>query len=197
MNHRPLLIGGVAVPFVYFASQAAAILLNPGYNLASQQPSELGCCNANLTAVANVGFMATGVAAILGGLGLFIGLRRVGGNVLLAAMAGVGLVLFGVAMTMSGLFPLPSPLHYGFGFMLAGILAPAFGVLAFKDGGASRWIVFAGFVASLVIVALSLGLGGIVSEANVGLFARALALIAFPTIAYLCWSVMQRTKPAA
>lgn len=196
MNHRTLLIGGVAVPFLYFASQIAAVLLNPGYNLASQQPSELGCCNANLSVVANVGFVATGVAAILGGLGLFAGLRRLGGNVVIAALAGLGLALFGIAMTMSGVFPLPNPLHYGFGLMLAGILAPFFGALAFKNGGAARWIVLCGFVASLVIVALSLGIGGIVSETNVGLFARALALVAFPTISYLCWSVMQGTKAA-
>lgn len=195
MNNRTLLISGVAVPLLYFAGQAAAVLLNPDYNLVSQRPSELGCCNANLTAVANVGFIATGVAAILGGAGLFVGLRRVGGNTVLAAMAGLALALFGVAMTMSGVFPLPNPLHYGFGLMLAGLFAPLFGALAFKDGGSSRWIVLGGFVASLVVVTLSLGIGGIASEANAGLFSRALALVAFPTIAMLCWSVMQRMGP--
>lgn len=194
MNHRALLVGGVCVPFLYFASQIAAVLLNPGYNLASQQPSELGCCDANLPVIANVGFFGTGVAAILGGLGLFVGLRHLGGSVFFAALAGLGLLLFGVAMTMSGVFPLPNPLHYGFGLMLAGILAPFFGALAFKDGGAARWIVLCGFVASLLIVALSLGVGGIVSDTNVGLFARVLALVAFPTISYLCWSVMRRAK---
>jgi hypothetical membrane protein len=198
MNHRTLMIGGVSVPFLYFASQIAAVLLNPGYDLASQQPSELGCCHANLPIIANVGFIATGVAAILGGVGLFAGLRQLGGNLLFAGLAGLGLALFGVAMTMSGVFPLPNLLHYGFGLLLAGILAPLFGALAFKHGGAARWLVLLGFAVSLVIVALSLGIGGIVSETNVGLFARALALIAFPTISFLCWNVMQRTsKPAA
>lgn len=193
-SFRTLLIGGVAVPFFYFASQIAAILLNPGYNVAGQYPSELGCCSAKLTIVANVGFLTTGVAAMMGGLGLFVGLRRLRGNVTLAALAGFGLSLFGVAMTMGGVFPLPNPLHYGFGLQLAGVLTPFFGALAFKGGGAGRWFILCGFGASFVIVVLSLGVGGLVSEANVGLFARALALVAFPTIAYLCWSVMQRTR---
>lgn len=80
--------------------------------------------------------------------------------------------------------------------MLAGILAPLFGALALKGGGAARWILLAGFAASLVIAALSMGMGGLVSEANVGVFSRLLALVAFSTIAYLCVVVMQRTKSA-
>lgn len=153
MSSRAMLAGGVAVPLVYFATQTVAILLNPGYDIAGQQPSELGCCNANLPVVANAGFIATGVAAMIGGLGLVAGLRRLQGNMFFAALAGLGLTLFGVAMTMSGVFPLPNPLHYGFGLMLAGILAPLFGALALKGGGAARWIVLTGFVISLGIVA--------------------------------------------
>lgn len=196
MSYRALLIGGVAVPFLYFLSQIAAVLLNPGYNIAGQQPSELGCCQANMPVVANVGFIATGAAAVLGGLGLFAGLRHLRGNIAFAALAGLALSLFGVAMTMSGVFPLPSPLHYGFGLTLAGILTPLFGALAFKGGGTARWIVVLGFVVSVVLVVLSMGIGGVASETNVGLLVRGVSLIAFPTIAYLCWSVMQRMKAA-
>jgi hypothetical membrane protein len=196
MNVRALLAGGVAVPFVYFASQIAAVLLNPAFDIARQQPSELGCCDAVLPVVANAGFMATGIAAMLGGLGLFAGLRQLHGNVVFAALAGLGLFLFGVAMTMSGAFPLPNPLHYGFGLTLAGILAPLFGALAFKDGGPARWIVMLGFGVSVVLVVLSMGIGGIASADNVGLIVRGISIVAFPTIAYLCWSVMRRTKTA-
>lgn len=59
MRFRTLMMGGVSVPFLYFASHPAAVLLNPGYDLARQQPSELGCCQANLPIVANVGFIAS------------------------------------------------------------------------------------------------------------------------------------------
>lgn len=196
MSFRTLLAGGVAIPFIYFASQIAAVLLNPAFNIARQEPSELGCCQAVMPVVANAGFMATGVVAVLGGLGLFVGLRRLQGNVIFAASAGLGLSLFGVAMIMSGVFPLPNPLHYGFGLTLAGILAPLFGALALKNGGAVRWIVMLGFIVSLVLVVLSMGIGGVANVNNIGLIVRAISVVAFSTIAYLCWSVMQRVKTA-
>jgi hypothetical protein len=75
-------------------------------------------------------------------------------------------------------------------------LTPLFGALAFKGGGTARWIVVLGFVVSVVLVVLSMGIGGVASETNVGLLVRGVSLIAFPTIAYLCWSVMQRMKAA-
>lgn len=194
MNFRALLLGGVAVPFLYFASQIAAVALNPGFDISSQQPSELGCCQAAMPAVANAGFITTGIAAMLGAFGLFAGLRHLGGNIIFAALAWLGLFLFGVAMTMSGVFPLPNPLHYGFGLTLAGILAPLFGALAFRGGGAARWIIVLGFIVSVVLLVLSMGIGGIASENNIGLIVRALSLVAFSTIAYLCSGIMRRTK---
>lgn len=172
---------GVAVPFLYFGSQITAIALNPGYDIAAQQPSELGCCGARAPIVANAGFIATGVAALVGGIGLFLTLKRV-----LAALAALCLIAFGVAMTMSGLFPLPDPRHYGFGLLPLGVVAPLFGAFALKDAGA-RWTLLAAFAASAVLVALSAGVGGVADATNVGLFSRALALIAFPAIGFLCW----------
>jgi hypothetical membrane protein len=151
---RILLGAGVALPFVYFGAQIAAMALNPGFDMATQQPSELGCCDAREPLIANVGFLVTGACGLLGGVGLGIGLRKLGGNLILAALAGLGMVLFGVAMTMSGLFPLPDPLHYGFGLFPAGLLAPLFGALAFKGGGPARAIVLGAFALSAVLVAL-------------------------------------------
>lgn len=194
MMTRAFLATGVGVPVVYFASQIVAMALNPAFDIATQQPSELGCCGAHLPLMANVGFLLTGASAIAGGVGLFLGLRQVGGNVVLAALAGLGMLLFGVAMTMSGIFPLPNPLHYGFGLFPAGLLAPLFGALALKNGGAARWIVLVSFALSAVLVALMFGVGGVVTEANLGYFSRGVALIAFPTIAFLCWTVLRRAE---
>lgn len=191
---RALLTAGIAAPILYFASQVGAMSVNPGFDIATQQPSELGCCGARLPAIANAGFLATGACAALGGIGLFLGLRKLDGNIVLVAPAGLGMILFGVAMSMSGLFALPNPLHYGFGLFPAGLLAPLFGALALKNGGTVRWIVLASFALSAVLVALMFGLGGVVTESNLGYFSRAVALVAFPTIAYLCWAVMRRTR---
>lgn len=51
-----------------------------------------------------------------------------------------------------------------------------------------------GFAVSIVLVALSMGIGGIANANNIGFIVRAISVVAFPTISYLCWSVMQRTK---
>lgn len=189
---RALLTAGVLMPVAYFASQIAAMLLNPGFDIATRQPSELGCCGVNAPIVANIGFLAAGLCAALGSAGLFLGLRKLGGNIILAALAALGMILFAVAMTMSGLFPLPNPLHYGFGLYPAGLLVPLFGALALKNGGAARWIVLGGFAASAAIVALMFGVGGVVTETNLGYFSRAAALISFPITAILCWTLMRR-----
>lgn len=191
---RALLAAGIGVPLFWIGTQAAGMALNPGFDIATQQPSELGCCDAQMPLVANIGFLATGACAVLAGVGLSLGLRKLGGNIVLAALAGLGMMLFGVAMTMSGLFPLPNPLHYGFGLFPAGLLAPLFGALAFKGGGAARWIVLIAFVFSAVVVALMVGVGGVVTESNLGWFSRAVALIAFPAMAFLCWSVRARLQ---
>lgn len=191
---RALLAAGIGVPLFWFGSQVAGMALNPGFDIATQQPSELGCCDAQMPIVANIGFLATGACAVLAGIGLSLGLRKLGGNIVLAALAGLGMILFGAAMTMSGLFPLPDPLHYGFGLFPAGLLAPLFGALAFKGGSAARWIVLIAFAFSAVVVALMFGVGGVVTEANLGYFSRAIALTAFPAMAFLCWSVMRRLR---
>lgn len=190
---RLLLACGIVFPFIYFSGQAAGLALNPDQDIATRQPSELGCCGARLTLVANASFILSGLAACLGALGLFIGLRSLGGNLVFAALAGLGLALLGVALAMAGLFPLPNPLHYGFGLLLAGLLTPLFGALALRGGGA-RWLLLVGFVLSVAIALTSQGVGDLITEGNVGWFARGLALVAFSTIAYLCWEVIRRTK---
>lgn len=191
---RALLTAGIGVPVFWFAGQIVGMALNPDFDMVTQQPSELGCCSANYPLIANASFLATGACAILGGVGLSLGLRKLGGNIILAALAGLGMTLFGVAMTMSGLFPLPNPLHYGFGLFPAGLLAPLFGALALKGGGAVRWIVLTAFAVTAVLVALMFGVGGVVTEQNLGYFSRASALVAFTAMAYLCWTVLQRTR---
>lgn len=191
---RVLLWAGVVAPIIYFGSQIAAIALNPGFDIANQQPSELGMANAHAPMVANLGFIATGAGFVLGAIGLFGGLRTVGGNIVLAAIAALGLALLGVAEAMSGFFPLPNPLHYAFGFYFAGILPPLFGPLAFKGGGAARWIVLAGFVVTLATIAIAIFAGHLFAGA--GVFTRVASVILFASIAYLCWALAQRVKTA-
>jgi hypothetical protein len=194
----PLLLAGVAMPVIYFATQIAALFLNPGFDLVRQEPSELGMASAHVPLIANAGFIGAGLGAILAGAGLVLGLRALGGNLILAALAGLSLALFGVAMTMSGLFPLPNPLHYAFGLYPAGLLAPLFGALAFKNGGGARIVVFVGFLLCLALALCRiLGANTLVTVENEGAFSRALSVVAFGSFAYLCWAVNARLKAAS
>lgn len=194
----PLLLAGVAMPVIYFATQIAALFLNPGFDLVRQEPSELGVATANLPIIANAGFIGAGLGANLAGAGLVLGLRALGGNIIIAVLAGLSLSLFGVAMTMSGLFPLPNPLHYGFGLYPAGLLAPLFGALAFKNGGGARIVVFVGFLLCLALALCRiLGANTLVTVENEGVFSRALSVFAFGSFAYLCWAVNARLKAAS
>jgi hypothetical membrane protein len=70
MIARVLLAAGVAKPAFWIGSQLADMALNPSFDIATQQPSELGCCDAHLPIIANIGFLATGACGVLGGVGL-------------------------------------------------------------------------------------------------------------------------------
>jgi hypothetical membrane protein len=195
IDMKALLWAGVAAPIIYFGTQIAAIALNPSFNFAEQQPSELGVAAMRLPTVANAGFITSGIAFALGGLGLFAGLRGIGGNTIIAALAGLTLAILGFAIAMSGLFPLPNPLHYAFGLYPVGILPPLFVALGYKNGGVARWIALAGFLLCVAIFAAA-SLGGMATEDNVGLFTRAISIVLFVTIAYVCWSLTRRLKSA-
>ena len=190
---KVMLWAGVAAPIIYFGTQIAAIALNPSFNFAEQQPSELGIVAMHLPIVANAGFIASGIAFVLGGLGLFAGLRGVGGNAIIAALAGLTLVVLGFAIAMSGFFPLPNPLHYAFGLYPIGILPPLFVALGYRNGGAARWIALASFVLCVAIFAAA-SFGGMATEENVGLITRAISIMLFATIAYVCWSLTRRLR---
>lgn len=185
---KALIWAGVVAPLIYFGTQGAAMALNPSFNFAEQQPSELGIAGMNLPIVANSGFIASGVAFALAGLGLFSGLRGVGANTALAALAGLSVSILGFAIAMSGFFPLPNPLHYAFGLYPIALLAPLFAALAYKGGGAARWLALIAFAVCALIFAAA-GPAGMASEDNVGLFTRAISMVLFITIAYLCWSL--------
>lgn len=188
---RSLLAGGVALSFVYFANLIAGGLLTPGFDYASQMPSELGVAGAPYAVLFNAGLIAVGVTAGLGAAGLFVGLRQIGAHAVLALLTAVSLGSVAFAMTMAGLFPLPDPLHYGFNVLLAGGLTPLLGALA-VGAGRARFVLLAAFTALIAINAVASAVDDAMTPANVGLWVRGLALVSFSSTAYLCWVVMRR-----
>ena len=194
---RALLAAGVAVPIIYFANLIVAEVRTPEIDPWSQLPSDLGVAGLAWADVFNAGLVAVGSAAVLGGVGLFLGLRAIGTNGVLSACAGATMSVAGVVMAMAGLFPLPDPLHYGFNLLPVGMLTPLLVAAALggaKDAGLERAMIFAGFVAIVSIALATASIKDLVTPDNVGLWARGLGLVAFSTVAYACFSVMQRVK---
>ena len=94
---------------------------------------------------------------------------------------------------MAGVFPLPSPLHDGFGLSAAGVFAPLFGAFALARALDRRWAVvtlLVAFVAVIVLFLIFNGLGGIATTANVGWWIRLAAVPAFGSTALIAWRAM-------
>jgi hypothetical membrane protein len=187
-----LLIAGILIPVVYFANLFGVGAMTPFFDHGASPPSELGREGRSHAALFNAGLIVVGVLSVLAATGLFLGLRHISGGVILAGLTMLSMLAFGVSMLMAGAFPLPNPLHYGFNIILLALLTPLFGALALKGGGADRWIVLAGFVAGLSLLAINAGVGGVASASNIGWIVRAHGAVAMLTFAYLCWAALRR-----
>lgn len=136
MSVRQLLIGGIAMPIIYLAGLVIAIVANPEFDALRQAPSDLGRPSAHLPIIMNLALLATASAGLIGAAGLWLALKQ--GGALRALLPALCLVLASTGLAMSGLFPLPNPLHYGFGLTTAGILIPLAGALALWRARTSR-----------------------------------------------------------
>jgi glucans biosynthesis protein C len=194
---RVSLLAGIAVPILYYGNLLFSSLLYPGYSHVTQYASELGGPDARFPAVFNTGVVLIGIAGIASGLGFFLALRRLTGQRLLAALAGLSAGLFGVAMVMGGLFPMPDPRHGGYGLGLGLHLTPLFIVLALRKRRDLRTLSLF-LVASLLVMiglfAVMMGVGSLVTRANVGLFQRVYSLATFPWIGVASYA-LGRARP--
>lgn len=191
---RSLLKLALVAPLLYFAAVIVGGLFYPGYSHVTQYASELGSATATWPQIFNYGIIAAGALGILGGLGLFLALRRTG-RWLGAALAGLSVAAWGFSMIMGGAFPMPDERHGGFGVGLAVQVAPLFFVWALWGergrGGLKAFLVldFLLMTAGFVVM---MGIGGLVTHANVGLWQRAYALTMMPWISIVAWALFAR-----
>lgn len=190
----------VAVPVLYFGTLLGAAATWPGYSHVTRYASELGGPEAPAPAIFNTGIVTMGATCALAAFGLWLAARRAGGRPLLAALGGLCVFLFGVAMVMGGLFPMPNPLHGAFGLGLAVVPAPLLFALALRGRsghGALVGVLVASFVLVAATMSVMMGVGGLVTRANVGLWQRANALAMFPWIGVAGAMLARRASRAA
>ena len=182
---RLLLPLGIAVPVLYFGRLLVAAATWPGYSHVTRYASELGGPEAPQPWIFNRGIITMGVVCVLAAIGFGAALREASGRAGLAIAAGVGLALFGVSMVMGGMFPMPDMRHGAFGLAFAVVPVPLLAAIALQPE--PRWkglvlFLWVSFVLMSAVLAVMMGVGGLVTRANVGLWQRANALCMFPWI---------------
>jgi hypothetical membrane protein len=189
----------IAVPVLYFGTMLVAAATWPAYSHATQYVSELGGPDAPHPAVFNVGIIVMGTVCIAASFGVGRTAWRIGGRTGWSTLAGVSLGLFGAAMVMGGVFPMPNPLHGGFGLAFAQVVAPLFLSLAVRgDDGMktlNRFLVFS-FLFMVATMTVMMGVGQLVRRSNVGLWQRLNALAMFPWVAVAGFALARRAPRA-
>ena len=191
---------GVAVPVLYFGTLLVAASTWPSYSHVTRYASELGGPDAPVPWIFNAGIMLMGATCVLAAVGFGAALREVAGRRALAIAAAVCVALFGVGMFLGGMFPMPDERHGGFGLAFAALPAPLLMAFAVKPAPSHRGLaVFLGvsFVLMAALLAVMMGVGGLVTRANVGLWQRANALTMFPWIGIAAWALLRRPGRAS
>lgn len=182
---RVLLSAGIAVPFLYFGNILVSSLFYPGYNHIRQYASELGGPDAPWPALFNTTVIILGVASIAAGLGYTLALKRLTAKTVLPVLTGLLIALFGVGTTLAGIFPMPDERHGGYGLGMGIQLAPLLLWLSLRKREGLRGLkiyLLISFFVSLAFFAVMMGVGELVTRANVGLFQRLYSLTLFPWI---------------
>lgn len=185
-----LKIAGTAVPLLYFGTLLLSSLFYPGYSHVTQYASELGSAAARWPAIFNTGIVLTGVAGILAGIGfILVFLRRDAGR-LPGILAGAFLSLLGASLIVGGLYPMPDPRHGSFGIGMVIHLSPLLLALALRTDDRFRLLrrfLWLSFILLVTFFLVMMGVGGLVTTANVGVFQRVYALCMFPWIGIAAW----------
>lgn len=192
MSFTLSLRAGVLVPILYFGTQIISALTYPGYSYVTQYASELGSSSARYPQLFNVGIILTALATLASLPGFRAALRSLNANTAASWLFLIALGAFGIGTLMGGLFPMPNPLHGGYGLGFAAHLAPAFLAAALWRTPVSQQLkvfLIATFVASLVMFVIMMGVGSIVRRANVGAFQRIYALTIFPWIGIAAYAL--------
>jgi hypothetical membrane protein len=183
-----LLAALIVVPAFYYFGLLAGGATYPGYSHVTRYASELGAADAPFPALFNYSIIACGIATISGAAGLAGTLHDLSRRWRWAIPSGLTLALWGTGMVMGGVFPMPDERHGGFGLGFAGPLTPLFTLLALwgVPGTATlRAVLALIFAGSVVLLSIMMGVGGLVTVENVGIWQRINSGFAIPWLAVI------------
>lgn len=197
---RKLFLAGLIVgPLLYYFALLGGAATYPGYDHATRYASELGAADAPYPWLFNYSIIGCGIAALFGAAGAAMSFKDLSGRRGWAIAAGVALALWGVSMIMGGLFPMPDERHGAFGLGLVAPLAPLFALLALwsvpRSGAIKALLAFI-FIGSLAVLAVMMGVGGLVRLDNVGIWQRINSGFSIPWMAVLGLWLMLRSARA-
>jgi hypothetical protein len=108
--------------------------------------------------------------------------------------------LWGIAIVIGGLYPLPDERHGAYGLAIVGQLTPLLSLIALrkvKGLAALKYFLAFIFIASLALFAIMMGVGELVTRANVGIWQRTYGALSIPYLTVLGWVLLQRMKRVA
>ena len=193
---RQYLWGLVLAPIFYYVGLIGGALLWPGYSHVSQYASELGSAASPHPLFFNANVILCGLAAVVGGIGLYHGLSQLSGKRGWAMTAGTSIALWGVSIILAGLYPMPHELHGAYGLGIAGQFTPLFALISLRRvEGLGALKVFLGFifVASLAMFLYMMGFAGPLPRATIGAYQRVNSALGIPYLAILGWALLRRT----
>lgn len=176
------LSAAILVPLFYFGSLLLAGLFYPGYDHATQLPSELGAAGSPHPLIFNTGLVLTGLALLVTTAGIARAARFLGAARLWTASLPVVLLPAGIYFVLIGLIPLPDPRHNAlFPLLLPLQLGPFLLALSLWHRREARGFLLYLVATGIILIALflvALGFGGLITPDNQGLFIRFHAVIA-------------------
>lgn len=193
---RLALFAAIASPILYFGTQLIAAPFYPGYSFVTQAASMLGSDLSTRPWIFNTGAMLTGVAMLVGAIGVGRALQRLGVNPILAWLPAISIAINGYVALNAGIYPLPDPRHGGHPILMGPVLLfpvlLAAAVWRLPGARAIKAYLIVTAVLIGVMVPIMAGKTPIVKGAYEGLLQRIATLLMFPPIGVGAWWLMRR-----
>ena len=186
----------IAVPLLYYGVQVVAAPFFPDFSVLGTTASELGSDRSARPWILNAGAILTGIAALVGSIGLLRALRRLGAHPIVAWLTLLAVAGTGLSSLWAGIFPMPDPRHGGHPSLLIAMLAVPF-VLSFALWrlGASRAIktyLVATILLFLAMLPIMMRVIDLDLRTYEGLLQRIFALTVFVPIGVVAFELARR-----